>query len=391
MDPVTNPFRPGAGRRPPVLAGREDLLNRFEVILNRVDKFGEGDRSWILNGLRGVGKTVLLTELLAQADDRKWITVKVEAVAGISLATLLARGLTRSMRAATGRHPQSRLRRALAVFRAFTLKVDPQGGISLGVEVEPERGVADSGRFAEDLASLLQIMGETARDLGIGVLVLVDELQEAAPADLMALNTAIHELGQAESPLPVHFVGAGLPSLPALLADATSYAERLYDYQPVGLLDSTAAEQALTAPTEARGVGWEPHAVRLAVEQSAGYPYFIQSIGKHVWDYGLTTVISSDDVKAGLQAAQEEVDAGLYRSRWERATPWQQDLLRSLATLGGDGSIGIADLAFHLQRRTTDLSVARKELIRKGLVFSPVRGQLAFTVPGMARFIQRQP
>jgi hypothetical protein len=391
MDPVHNPFRPGAGRRPPALAGRDVLLTAFDVVVRRSEELGEGDRGWILNGLRGVGKTVLLNELLRRAGERDWITAKVEAGAGEALSVALSQALVRGMRTATGRHPESRLRRMLGVFKAFSVKADATGVVSLGVEVDPIRGVADSGRFAEDLAALFEVMGETARELGIGVLILVDELQEAHVGELAAINTALHHLGQGEVPLPLMLVGAGLPSLPAQLADATSYAERLYDYRPIGLLDRRAAVDALTIPTHALGVDWDVTALAMAADVAGGYPYFLQAIGKHVWDNAINSPISTDDVQVGLHDARREVDDGLYRSRWERATPAQRDLLRALADLAGDGSATVSALASRMRKpRASDLSVARNELIKKGLVYPPERGMLAFTVPGMHEFVLRR-
>ncbi|MEI8083384.1 MAG: ATP-binding protein [Actinomycetes bacterium] len=388
---MQNPYRPGAGRRPPVLAGRDALLTAFDVVLRRAEDLGEGDRGWILSGLRGVGKTVLLNELLRRANDRKWITAKVEAGTGESLPVALSQSLVRGMRTATGRHPESRLRRMLGVFKAFSLQVDSAGAVSLGVEVEAVRGVADTGRFAEDLSALFEVMAETARDLGVGVLILIDELQEAKPSELTAVNTALHQLGQDDVPLPLIFVGAGLPSLAAQLAEATSYAERLYDYRPIGLLDRDAARDALTIPTRDLGVGWGAGALTLAEDAASGYPYFLQAIGKHVWDNTISSPITEDDVQAGLHAARREVDDGLYRSRWERATPAQRDLLRALAELAGDTSTTVAALASHMGKsRASDLSVARNELIKKGLVYPPERGVLAFTVPGMHEFVRQQ-
>jgi hypothetical protein len=392
VDPVLNPYRPGAGRRPPLLAGRESTLEAFEVIRRRAEEFGEGDRSWVLNGLRGVGKTVLLNELLARANERQWITAKVEAGATTALSVALSQALVRSMRTATGRHPEKRLRRLLGVLKAFSLKVDPSGALGVGVDVEPLTGFADTGRFSEDLATLFEVLGETARELGVGVLILVDELQEASSEELAAINTAVHEIGQHDAPLPVTFVGAGLPSLPAQLADATSYAERLYDYRSIGLLDPRSAEEALTVPARERGVDWEGAGLLSALSTAGGYPYFLQSIGKHVWDNARRSPISTEDVEIGLGEARREVDDGLYRSRWERATPAQRDLLRALAEIGGAEPAAVADIARHMGKaRTSDISVARIELIKKGLVYAPERGLLAFTVPGMHEFIGRQP
>ncbi|MBA2573642.1 MAG: AAA family ATPase [Nocardioidaceae bacterium] len=392
MDPAANPFRPGAGRKPPVLAGRESVLDAFSVVRRKAEDYAEGDRGWILNGLRGVGKTVLLNELLSQVTEKGWITAKVEVTPGTPLPVALASALVRSMRTATGRHPEPRLRRLLGVFKAFSLKVNPASGvISLGVEVNPVKGVADTGRFADDLAMLFEVLGETSRDLGIGTLILVDELQEATSHELTAVNTAVHQIGQSDAPLPITFVGAGLPSLPAQLADATSYAERLYDYRHIGLLDNAAARAALTGPTDGRDVSWEPQALEQSLSIAAGYPYFLQAVGKHVWDAALTTTITIDDVNVGGESARQEVDEGLYRSRWERATAAQRQMLRAVADLGGGDATTVAELVAAMgKKRVQDLSVARNELIKKGLLYAPERGFLAFTVPGMHTFITRQ-
>ncbi|HEU5034490.1 MAG TPA: ATP-binding protein [Mycobacteriales bacterium] len=374
-----------------MLAGREAVLAAFEVIRRRAEERGEGDRAWVLNGLRGVGKTVLLNELLAQVSDRGWITAKVEAGSAASLSVALSQALVRGMRTATGRHPEPALRRLLGVFKAFSLKIDPTGAVSLGVDVEPVAGVADTGRFGDDLAALFEVLGETCRNLGVGVLLLVDELQEANSDELTAINTAVHQIGQADRPYPVMFVGAGLPSLPAQLADATSYAERLYDYRPINLLDENASREALTLPAQQLGVQWDDEGLTAAVTTAGGYPYFLQAIGKHVWDNARATPIQLDDVLTGLEDARHEVDDGLYRSRWERATPAQRELLRAVAELGGSEPAAIADIARHMGKsRTSDLSVARLELIRKGLAYAPERGLLAFTVPGMHEFVERQ-
>jgi hypothetical protein len=374
------------------LAGRRPLLDAFEVIRRRAEERGEGDRSWVLNGLRGVGKTVLLNEFLDRANERRWITAKVEAGGAGALGAALSRALIAGMRTATGRHPAPRLQRLLRVVKSFSLSADPAGNLSLGIDVEAMRGVADSGRFDDDLAALFEVLGETARDLGIGVLILIDELQESSPAELTAVNAAVHHLGQAGVPLPLLLIGAGLPSLPAQLADATSYAERLYDYRTVGLLDPDAADDALSLPALDLGAQWDPDALRTATALARGYPYFLQSIGKHVWDYARASPISTEDVRVGMIEAQREVDDGLYRSRWERATPAQRELMRALASVGATGPAAIADIARHMGKpRTSDLSVARNELIRKGLAYAPERGVLAFTVPGMNEFVDRQP
>jgi hypothetical protein len=368
-------------------------MDAFTIVRRKAEEYGEGDRSWILNGLRGVGKTVLLNELLSQVTERGWIATKVEATPGTPLSIALSHALVKAMRTATGRHPVPALKRLLGVFQAFSLKVNPATGtVALGANVDIVKGVADSGRLADDLAALFEVLGETSRELGIGTLILVDELQEASSDELTAINTAVHLLGQGSVPLPVTFVGAGLPSLPAQLADATSYAERLYDYRPIGLLDDAAARTALVGPSSDRGVDWDREALREALNLAGGYPYFLQAIGKHVWDAAAGNPIDVEDVKVGASYARREVDEGLYRSRWERATPAQKELLRALGETGGEEPAAIADLVVAMNKnRVSDLSVARNELIKKGLVYAPERGLLAFTVPGMSEFISRQP
>lgn len=390
MDPVQNPFRPGAGRRPPLLAGREQLLDAFDVVRDRASTLGEGDRAWMLTGLQGVGKTALLNELLRRVSGEGWIAAKVEVTPTTTLPEALATALVRAMRTATGRHPVPRLRRLLGVFKAFSMQISPAGTLSLGAEVSPVRGVADSGRFAHDLAMLFEVLGETSLDLGIGTLILIDELQEASSEELTAINTAVHQIGQGESPLPIFFVGAGLPSLPAQLAEATSYAERLYDYRTIGLLDPAAASAALAGPSAQQHVDWSPEALDAALAIAEGYPYFLQAVGKHVWDVSPRSPISLDDVEVGGTFARREVDEGLYLSRWERATPAQRDFIRVIAALGQGGHVGIADAAAEMGKRPADLSVARRELISKGLLYAPQRCLLAFTVPGMHAFIAEQ-
>ena len=373
------------------MAGRDALLESFEVLRRRAEETGEGERGWVLNGLRGVGKTVLLNELLRQVSSRGWIAAKLEVGAGEPLPLALNQSLVRALRTATGRHAEGSLRRLMSVFKAFSVKLDPSGSVSLGIEVDPVAGIADSGRFADDLAALFEVLGGAARDVGTGVLILIDELQEATADELAALNTAVHSIGQGDPPLPLMVVGAGLPSLPAQLAEATSYAERLYDYRPIGLLSAEAARDALIVPAEQLGVSWDRMGLDSAIDAAGGYPYFIQAIGKHVWDNARFSPISLEDVQVGLSEARREVDDGLYRARWERATPAQRDLLRALAEIGGDGPATVADIAKTMGKtRTSDISVARTELIRKGLTYPPERGLLAFTVPGMHEFILRQ-
>ncbi|WP_020076612.1 ATP-binding protein [Cryocola sp. 340MFSha3.1] len=273
-DPIYDPYRPGAGRVPPLLAGREDLLNSFDSTVHQTTGTGEGPRPLILFGLRGVGKTALLNEFVLRARDARWLTVKIEATPDRSLGKAITQALYRPLRdlRTLGDRGQEFLQRAVSVFTSFQIRFDPQGNATFGFDVEPERGVADTGELATDLVDLLAAIGTAARENDVGLLIAIDELQDAPLEDLRALNLALHELGQDPFPVPVVFIGAGLPSLPAVLADATSYAERLYDYRSIGLLDEQAAREAFSVPARAQGVDWQPDALAAVVDHAAGYP-----------------------------------------------------------------------------------------------------------------------
>ena len=390
MDPVRNPYQPGAGRRPPELAGRDAELAAFEVLLQRFE-LAVGERGRVLYGLRGVGKTVLLNEFQAMAEERRWITAKVEAASGRSILPALAQALHRSLRSATGRFDRARLLGLLEVFRAFSLRLDPDGSYTFGFDVKVARGQADTGNPSVDLPELFAVIGATMRDLGVGALLLVDEMQDVPDVELRALNTAVHEMGQGADPLPVVVVGAGLPSLPEVLAKATSYAERLYEYVSIGALDEASAHAALTVPADALGVRWEPDALSRIDTFSHGYPYLIQTGGKYAWDYAARSPITAEDADAGLIQARREVDAGLYRARWQRATPLQRQIMRAMADLSAEEPTSMAAVADQLGRERNELSVPRDQLIKKGLVYAPDRGLIAFTVPGMAEYARRQP
>ncbi|MFF1573374.1 ATP-binding protein [Leifsonia sp. NPDC058292] len=379
---------------PPELAGRDALLTEVRRHMDQVIDQSEGERPIIISGLRGVGKTVLLNEFVRYArESSRWIAIKLEAVAGASLKKALALAIFAELRKlmSTGDHAKEKLARFVGVFRSFQIKIDSAGSYSFGFDVPPAAGMADSGEFERDLLDLLSELGLAARELGMGVLLAIDELQDAPREDVNGLNVALHNLGQDAWPVPVSFFGAGLPSLPSVLADATSYAERLYDFRTLDLLDSTETIDALTRPTLARDVSWEPEALTITLEAVGGYPYFAQACGKHVWDVRATPGrISLEDARLGVALAREEVDRGLYQSRWDRATPAQRDMMKAMAADDGAPS-AIQDLVARTGKtRTSDLSVSRRELIINGHIYAPDRGFVAFTVPGMANFIQRR-
>ncbi len=388
MDPIRNPFAPGAGRRPPELAGRDADLSRFEVLLERAER-GHCDRGIIHTGLRGVGKTVLLNEYRRAAEERDWIVAKIEAGAGRSFRQLAAQALGPPLRAAGSRFGIHRLGGLLAVFKAFTLQAAPDGSLALGIDVTADPSRAATGDLEIDLTELLLDLGAAAAELGSGALLLIDEMQDLGGSEREAVAGACHQLNQRN--LPVVVVGAGLPNLPAALAEARSYAERLFEYRMVGALDPASARVALTRPTQALGVRWRADALDTILDVTQGYPYFLQVYGRMTWEYCTSNPIDIRGVTTGIKAARYELDNGFYGSRWERATTRQRDYLRAMAEIGGEEPVATKAVAEHLDSGPTKLSVPRDQLIRKGLLYAPERGLIGYTVPGMAEFILRQP
>jgi hypothetical protein len=391
MDPVLNPYSPGAGLRPRELAGRESHVERFAVLRGRADR-GLTSRSVVMTGLRGVGKTVLLNELASQARRDGWIVGKVEADRGASgraFREQVSRTLNRSLREATGGSELGvRLRRALATFKSFSLRTDSSGNLAVGIEVDPELGRADTGSLDVDLADLGLDLAAAGAELGAGVGLFVDEMQDLTDDELAAVCEACHEAGQQEAQFYV--IGAGLPSLPRSLAEARSYAERLFDYWPIGALEPADATAALTKPSAEMGVTWEPTAVRAVIDRAAGYPYFLQEFGKATWDFAPGPSVTSADAEVGIRVGLDNLDHGFFRSRWERATVGERRYMRAMAR-GGEEASESGAVARGMGRKLSSVGPTRAGLISKGLAYAPEHGLIAFTVPGMADFINRQP
>ena len=391
MDPVSNPYAPGAGLRPPELAGRDREIEGFAILRRRAQR-GLSSRSIVMSGLRGVGKTVLLNELASSAGREGWIVGKVEADRSTGRRDFreqVAGTMNRALREARGSwEVAGKLRRALATFKSFSLKTDPSGGLAIGVEIDPEHGRGDTGSLETDLTDLALDLAAAATELGTGVALFVDELQDLTALELAAICQACHEAGQRDAAFYV--VGAGLPSLPGALADARSYAERLFDYWSVDALSVAAATQAITKPAEAAAVHWDAGAVAVLVDSSAGYPYFLQEFAKATWDFAPGPRITADDAMAGILVGTASLDRGFFTSRWERATPAERDYMRAMAA-DQDGPSQSGEIARRLGKRSTSVGPTRAGLIHKGLVYPPEHGLIAFTVPGMANFISRQP
>jgi hypothetical protein len=393
VDPVDNPYSPGAGLRPPELAGRDDDIDNFETLLARAAA-GRSSQSLVFTGLRGVGKTVLLNDLASRARRRDWVVAQVEArvdgdAGGSSFRNMVARSLNQSLRQITGSWGlREKLRAALATFKSFSITTDPTGGLALGIDIDPQRGRADTGSLELDLSELAFDLAASAADLGSGVVVLIDEMQELATDELAAICTAAHEAGQRDAPFYV--VGAGLPSLPGLLADARSYAERLFAYRPIGPLAVEAATLAVRRPAESQDVTWAADALDVVVAAAGGYPYFLQEFAKATWDYAPGPGIEATDAGLGVRAGLAKLDAGVFSSRWNRATPAERDDLRAMAD-DGEGTTSSGEVARRLGKRSVQqVAPTRANLIHKGLVYAPEHGWVGYTVPGMAAFIRRQ-
>ena len=384
MDPIRNPYAPGAGQRPPELAGRDEQLRAFEVVLERVSR-GRPERSLVLTGLRGVGKTVLLNSLRSSAVRRHWGTGKLEARPDQNLRRPLASALHQAVRELG--HPRSdEVDHVLGVIRAFAQR---EAGTNAklrdqwapGIDVPAVRGRADSGDIEIDLVELLTDLGGLAADVGKGIAVFIDEMQDLGPDDVSALCAACHEISQ--SGLPVIVVGAGLPHLPAVLSASKSYSERLFRYQRIDRLAREAADRALAAMYAATG----------------GYPYFIQAYGKVVWDLAPRSPITADDVAVAAPEAEGELAVGFFGSRFERATPGEREYLRAMADaavaisergeeeLDAIQSVPTSDVAAELGKKPQSLSPARDSLLKKGLIYSGERGRIAFTVPHFGRYL----
>ena len=389
MDPVRNPYAPGAGQRPPELAGRGREISQFRVVLERVAR-RRPERSLVLTGLRGVGKTVLLNSFRSMAIGQLWGTGKIEARPDQSIRRPVAGALHVAIRELAPRHrAPDRIEHFLGVLKAFAARDPraPKGTAQLGIDVPAVRGRADSGDLEIDLTELLADAASVATDLGVGIALFVDEMQDVPAADVSALCAACHELAQTGGPLIV--VGAGLPHLPSVLSASKSYSERLFRYVQIDRLDREAADLALIAPARREGVEFKPAALDALYRAADGYPYFVQAYGKVTWDVAAESPVTAEDVAVAAPEAEGELAVGFFGSRYERATPAEREYMRAMAALG-DEPVPTARVADELGRKPSSVSPARDALIKKGLIYSSERGLIAFTVPHFGRFLRRQ-
>ena len=387
MDPIRNPYAPGAGSRPPELAGRDSLRQDAMVRLGRL-RAGKPAKSMLLVGLRGVGKTVLLDQMRRDAEAEGIHTVRIEAPEGRSLPAILAPALRLALlhlsRTEMARDFAIRGLRALSGF-ANKLKVKFHD-IEVGLDYEPEPGLADNGDLEVDLTALLQQVGQTAQAAETAVVLFIDELQYVAEPQMAALISALHRCSQDQ--LPVTVLGAGLPHLRGRMGKAKSYAERLFDFPEIGPLAPSDAREAIIKPALDEAVAFQPEAVDLIVEKTQGYPYFLQEWGKHTWDTATLSPITRQNVLDASDEVVAALDEGFFRVRFDRLTPTERQYLRAMAHLGAEPHRS-GDIAEQLGRSVQSLAPLRANLISKGMIWSPTHGDTAFTVPLFDEFMKR--
>ena len=387
MDPRDNPYAPGAGSPPPELAGRDEIIERAAVALDRI-RAKRASRSLILYGLRGVGKTVLLNKISLDAEARGFAIVPIEAPEERSLPSLLAPALRAALirlnRGEALRTAASKAFRSLGSF-VNSLKVK-YNDIELSTEFGTEKGIADSGDLELDLSDLLSEIGHAGAERGTAVVLAIDELQYVTKEQLAALISALHRVSQHQ--LPITMMAAGLPQLVGQTGKAKSYAERLFEFTPIDRLDDQAARDALCKPAEREGVKFTDGAIEEILLQTKGYPYFLQEWGKHSWKIAKGSPINQTDAQTATAQALAELDASFFRVRFDRLTPAEKRYLRAMAELG-PGPHRSGDIADELGKRVTAIAPVRNSLITKGMIYSRSHGDTAFTVPLFDGFMRR--
>ena len=387
MDPVRNPYAPGAGTPPPELAGRDEIRETARIALERV-RAGRPGKSIMMVGLRGVGKTVLLDRIRQEAEDRGICTLNVEAPENRSLPAALAPRLRLALLQLSKREKARQLaERALSglagFVKAFQVKYHD---IQMVLDLDPEPGLADNGDLEADLPDLLAAAGSAAQADATCLALFIDELQYVKEDELAALVMALHRTAQRQ--LPVIMLGAGLPQVRGNLGKAKSYAERLFDFPQIGPLSPDDARQAIVKPAEKEGVTITADALDAIVARTGCYPYFLQEWGKHLWDVAERSPITDASVAVASRQAVAALDASFFLVRFDRLTPAQKRYVRAMSQLG-PGPHRSGDIAAKLNRAVNSLTLTRNQLIRKGAIWSPSHGDTAFTVPMFDEFMLR--
>jgi hypothetical protein len=387
MDKIQNPFSPGAGAPPPELVGRDPIIEESKVLLGRI-KRKRPEKSMLLTGLRGVGKTVLLNEIERLAKKEGYLTISVESLENKAFGSLLAPHLWKllfELDRAAGLG--NRVKRGLSVLRSFISALKfTVNDVTIGLDIEPERGSADSGDLEIDLPNLLVAIAEAAEERGSAIAILIDEIQYLSQKELSAVIMSLHKIQQRQ--LPLILIGAGLPILPGLAGDSKSYAERLFSFPEIAALSETDARRALKDPALVEGVQFEEKALEEIYRLTKGYPYFLQEWGYQSWNQAKSSPISLQTIYRATETVIERLDKNFFKVRYDRLTPSEKVFLREMAQLGA-GPYKTGDVAHLLGRTTTSLATVRAKLMKKGMIYSPAHGELAFTVPLFDEFMMR--
>jgi hypothetical protein len=387
MDPTQNPFSPGAGSPPPELVGRDPIIDQGRILFARV-KRRRAEKSFLLTGLRGVGKTVLLLCLEQIAAENEYKTIFIEAPGEKPLATLLIPPL-RHLLFSLGRFGKvgEKARRGLSVLKSFITAIKIKAGdFEFGIDIEPEKGIADSGDIETDLPNLFLAVAEAAQEHNTAIAILIDELQYLASSEISALIMAMHKMQQKQ--LPLVLIGAGLPVLPALAGESKSYAERLFQFPDIGPLSLPDANKALNDPVKDTGLVFSDEALQEIYRVTQGYPYFLQEWGYQCWNHATERFITLQLVKEVTPKVMSRLDENFFRVRFNRLTPSEKNYLRAMAELGPSAHRS-GEIATILGVKLSNLGPVRASLIKKGMIYSPTHGDMAFTVPLFDKFMRR--
>lgn len=387
MDPIKNPFSPGAGAPPPELVGRDGLLEQARILLGRV-KLKRPEKSLLMTGLRGVGKTVLLNQIERMARQADYHSILLEAHEDKPLGELIYPALKSLLFeldrvAGTG----DKVKRGLAVLRSFIGSIKlTVSDMALGLDIEPAKGTADSGDLEIDLPNLFVALAEAAEERKTAVAILVDEIQYLSQKELGALIMAMHRMQQRQ--LPLVLLAAGLPVLPGMAGESKSYAERLFNFPDIGALSKDDAAKALRDPAQAVGVDFQAGALQEIFRLTHGYPYFLQEWGYQAWNTAAASPITLKIVQDATPEVMRRLDRNFFRVRFDRLTPGERHFLRAMAHLG-PGSHRTGDIAETLGMTVKGIGPVRSKLIKKGMIYSPAHGDMAFTVPLFDEFMKR--
>jgi hypothetical protein len=387
MDPIRNPYAPGAGSPPPELAGRAEVISDASIAIQRAN-LGRPTKSIVLVGLRGVGKTVLLNHMKSKAEDVGACTIYIEAHDGKDLPALILPGLRATLYSLSLRESAAELaRRGLRVLRSFLSRFQVSvGDLEFGLTVDPEVGSADTGDLENDLPELISAVGMAAKMAGTSLVIFVDELQYLSEKEFSSLIMSIHRTNQ--NSIPVLLIAAGLPQVLSLAGASKSYTERLFRYPYIGPLSPEDAELAIVSPARDEGVEFSDQSIRKILDVTQRYPYFLQQWAYEAWNASPTAEISADIVDVATRMALKELDESFFRVRFDRCTPTERRYMRALAELG-DGTHRSSDVADLLNLKITSAAPIRNNLIKKGMIYSPAYGDTSFTVPLFDQYMRR--